>query len=646
MKIRFTIAIKLMIAFGILVCVLVLSTVTTYFTLNYNLKVNDSVINVYTPALKKLTQLQEYISDSKLYIKSWVYLDRESDTKAKQALILLHTTDFAKIKSDWQTWVDGWTETEKLSFYTTLSLIEDSLFLRHRELMSRLSSPSDYDDLNLLEQMKTEVSDTGAITLLTDRIIAQLQSQIQLHNIRVEKSAQQMRTSFDTFQLLIISLGMFLVLLSFVIASFTIRSLTRPVNMLKDILFSMSKGIMPKDKILIQGDEIGEMAQAMNDLAEGLRKTSQFAIEIGKGNFQSDFVPLSKSDDLGNALLSMRDDLQRAYNEQIDRRVQDDERNWYSTGIAKFSELIRVHSHTLDELAYKLISQLVQFVGANQAAFYLLNDTDANDPVLEMVAIYAYDRRRYSQRTVRVGESLVGSCFREKRTLYFTNIPDGYVYITSGLGKATPTKLILAPLIFNGQPYGIIEIASFYEFRPIKIELIEKVSEVCASVLSSLKTSLQTAKLFDDLKRKNEQLSQQEEELRQNLDEMMSTQNEYELKQEEILNQMDGMQELIPTIRLSAEGNIQFIDKRYLALFGKRIDEVYGKEISLLLPENERAGFQKKIQTLTETGKPINQITYITNKQRIVKVHHKFSLVKDADDNITHIVGYAINCDQ
>src|SRR5690606_31547996 len=71
----------------------------------------------------------------------------------------------------------------------------------------------------------------------------------------------------------------------------------------------------PTEKMRVSNDEIGEMAIALNNMVEGFRRTTEFSRQVGSGNFDYHYQPLSSEDTLGHALLKMRDDL--AENERI-----------------------------------------------------------------------------------------------------------------------------------------------------------------------------------------------------------------------------------------------------------------------------------------------------------------------------------------
>ncbi len=88
------------------------------------------------------------------------------------------------------------------------------------------------------------------------------------------------------------------------------RRITSPVKELKKVMQKLSKGILPKHELKrISDDEIGQITSAMNALVKALQKTASFAHDIGAGNFKADYQLLSNSDELGKALVQMRDQL-------------------------------------------------------------------------------------------------------------------------------------------------------------------------------------------------------------------------------------------------------------------------------------------------------------------------------------------------
>ena len=97
------------------------------------------------------------------------------------------------------------------------------------------------------------------------------------------------------------------------------KSITEPIHLIENQLSTMAKGKIVSKLDINRKDEIGQMKKSLDALIVGITRYSQFADEIGKGNFDSQFTPLSNEDILGNSLLEMRQSLQKARQEEEKR---------------------------------------------------------------------------------------------------------------------------------------------------------------------------------------------------------------------------------------------------------------------------------------------------------------------------------------
>jgi putative methionine-R-sulfoxide reductase with GAF domain len=311
---------------------------------------------------------------------------------------------------------------------------------------------------------------------------------------------------------------------------------------MKSTLLLMSRGILPNKPITERSDEIGEMSRALNSLVTGLKAISNFALEIGRGNYNTSFKPASKEDVLGNSLLQMRDDLKAAAEEDQKRKVEDEQRNWATAGIAKFSDILRKDNDKLDVLAYNIVSNLVDYLGANQGGIFVVSEDEIGNPCLDLVASYAYNRQKFINSRLEMNEGLVGRCARERETIYLTDIPDNYIRITSGLGDANPRCLLLVPMIMNDELFGVFELASFDELQPFQVQFVEKIADTIASTLSTVRFNMQTARLLEQSKIQAEELATREEEMRQNMEELRATQEQSARREIEMQQKIELLQ--------------------------------------------------------------------------------------------------------
>jgi transcriptional regulator with GAF, ATPase, and Fis domain len=303
----------------------------------------------------------------------------------------------------------------------------------------------------------------------------------------------------------------------------------------------MSRGVLPDDKIKEGNDEIGEMAVAMNSLIKGLKQISDFAVAIGKGNFNKEFKPLSEEDKLGFSLMDMRDNLKTASLEEEKRKEEDTQRSWASNGIAMFSDILRKNNDNLEELAYDIITNLVKYLEINQGGLFMINDNDPDDVFIEMKGCYAYDRKKYLEKRVDMGVGLLGRCVQEKNMIYLTDVPEDYLNITSGIGQEKPGSILLVPMILNDQVFGVLELASFQEIEGYKKDFAGRLAESIASTIATVKTNMQTSQLLNKTRKQAEEMSQQEEEMRQNMEELQATQEESARREEAMKKEIEEL---------------------------------------------------------------------------------------------------------
>lgn len=241
---------------------------------------------------------------------------------------------------------------------------------------------------------------------------------------------------------------------------------------------------------------VSRSAYLVNKLAsqkKNMDTVAEFATNIGKGNLYFD-IDTPESDPIGKALRNMRESL-------VESAVKDDESQWIMEGQAKISDILRL-SNDLGDLANSTIANVVELMNAVQGSFYILNDDNDENIVLEMIACYAYNRKKHYRKNFKVGQGLVGQCAFEKDTIHRTEIPEEYVTITSGiLGDQKPGSLLLVPLISDEELYGVIEIAGFERFSELQIRFLEQLSEVIARTLFNFKANDKNLKLLEEVNR-------------------------------------------------------------------------------------------------------------------------------------------------
>lgn len=275
---------------------------------------------------------------------------------------------------------------------------------------------------------------------------------------------------------------------------------------------------------------------------------SQFVEAVSAGNFEI-ALNASADDKLTTMLIKMRDKLK--VNAEDDRK-----RNWSTTGLAQIGDILRATNNSA-ELYDNIVKFIVKYTKSNQGGLFILNDEEGSQPHLELVACYAFERKKYLTRKIEPGDGLVGQCFLEGERIYLLEVPEEYIAITSGLGGSTPRSLLLVPLKVNDSIYGVIELASFNPYADYEIELVEKLAESIASTISSVRVNETTRILLEKTQQQAEEMKSQEEEIRQNMEELEATQEEMRRKQDILEQELAQSQQQAQALRMQEEKLIE-----------------------------------------------------------------------------------------
>jgi transcriptional regulator with GAF, ATPase, and Fis domain len=115
------------------------------------------------------------------------------------------------------------------------------------------------------------------------------------------------------------------------------------------------------------------------------------------------------------------------------------------------------------------------------------------------------------------------------------SVPEGYTQITSGLGDATPSCILIVPMKYSEQIEGVFELAGFVTWQDYQQSFVEKATEYMAAAISTVKSTQKMRTLVTQMQEQTQQLHAQEEEMRQNMEELSATNEEMKRKEAEYI---------------------------------------------------------------------------------------------------------------
>ncbi len=307
-----------------------------------------------------------------------------------------------------------------------------------------------------------------------------------------------------------------------------------------------------------------------------LQEQIKFTENLIKGNYDIEPLPeTSEEDYLSISLNRLAEKLKETQKEQERLRKEQELDTWKNTGLAKFNDLLRQHINDLETLAYETISELTEYLGAVVGAFFLYVE-EPGSQYLELIGYYGYNRKIYEKKRIELGEGLAGTVALERKPI-ITKVPEDYVELATGLGKAKPNYIAVYPLIATDYLYGVIEIAKIDKFEQHHLDFLNEISVVIASTLASAKVASETRRLLEESRHATEQMNLKEKQLEETIKKIEKLRKESEeqrLKLESIVN---ALNEIVYYAEFSPTQKVLAVNRQLLNLLNISYAEATAK---------------------------------------------------------------------
>jgi PAS domain S-box-containing protein len=364
----------------------------------------------------------------------------------------------------------------------------------------------------------------------------------------------------------------------FLLISITNMIVTAPLRQIAVITGKLSAGeVSGDDKISKALPEVQIIKDQIERLASALRDKVAFTRSINEGKLNVQLSLSGDKDILGKELILLQNKLSETALIQEKNNEENARRRYINEGLAKFAEILRTKSNDIHALGDVFIREVVKYLNAIQGGFFLYDDSDKSRPVLKLISAFAYNRKKYMQKTLALGEGLVGTCAVEKQTMNLTEIPTGYIEITSGLGDTKPDNLILVPVLHEDELIGVLEIASLQKYKDHEILFAEEVAKSLGSTIIYTRNNQRTTELLAKSQKQAIEMAEQEEEMRQNLEELKATQEESNRREEEFRGIVEAIGNTLFLVEYDLEGIIRSISNNFCMFLNQSAKEITGK---------------------------------------------------------------------
>src|SRR5881296_1076125 len=348
----------------------------------------------------------------------------------------------------------------------------------------------------------------------------------------------------------------------------TINGMTDTLATFADQVTSVAREVGVEGKLGGQANVPGaagtwrDLTDNVNGLAANLTNQVRAIAEVSTAVTKGDLTRSITVEAQGE-VAALKDNINEMIGNLKDTTLKNSEQDWLKTNLAKFSRMLQGQKDMLT-VAKLILSELAPVVEAQHGVFYLMDSKE--EPVLRLLASYAYRARKHVGNECRLGGGVVGQAAVEKEKILLTNVPTDYIQVTSGLGEAPPLNILVLPVVFEGQVKGVIELASFARFSAAHQAFLDQLMESIGIVLNTIEANTRTEDLLKqsqslatELQVRQRELTRSNAELEEKA-KLLADQNvEVERKNREVEQARQALEEKASQLALTSKYKSEFL---------------------------------------------------------------------------------------
>ncbi|MBE0648502.1 MAG: response regulator [Bacteroidales bacterium] len=278
----------------------------------------------------------------------------------------------------------------------------------------------------------------------------------------------------------------------------TFNRLVSTLQQYADVSQSIALGDYTK-KVPIRSKE-DTLGKSMNEMVVSFKGVVKQAEAIASGDYSTNVVPRSDQDTLGISLFNMTKKLREA---SLEIRNQD----WLKTGLNELS-LKSSGEKSIKDLSYEVLTFLAHYLNSQLGLLFVTGDKN----LLNLTAAFACEPEITK---VEFGNGVVGQVAKEKKPLIFSTASDDLPNVNIGPSSEKPDHFIIAPILYETQVLGVIQLGSFQKFDEVKLLFLDMSLETIALAIHTARSRERVEQLLMKTQEQANELAEQKEELRQ-----------------------------------------------------------------------------------------------------------------------------------
>jgi HAMP domain-containing protein len=240
------------------------------------------------------------------------------------------------------------------------------------------------------------------------------------------------------------------------------------------------------------------LTENVNELAGNLTRQVRAIAEV-TGAVATGDLTRSITVEAQGEVADLKDNINAMVRSLRETTEANEEQDWLQTNLARIAGLMQGH-RDLTVVADLIMNELIPLVGGQHGTFFLA-ETAEGEARLRLIAGYGLRADLEAPSQFRLGQSLIGQVAKTRKPIVVTDVPAGYVKISSGLGEAAPINLMILPIVFEDQVLGVIEAGSFSQFTRMHQDFLEQLVETIGVSVNSIIANSRTDALLAESQR-------------------------------------------------------------------------------------------------------------------------------------------------
>lgn len=447
----------------------------------------------------------------------------------------------------------------------------------------------------------------------------------------------------NTYFIVIIVLFVVLAIVTLVFFTQFVEKISGFVTNINSQIADINKGKLKKTLNLETSvNEIDTIIENIEQMRQRLNRLVQIHNQIKTQHIETTLEPLSDEDIIAVSINEATDaivDRQKSRQETVEQQRRAE---WISDGLNVLHEATRVTEHRkIEDLTDQINKSISVYSNSFLTSIYLIENIN-NEQKLRAVSTFGLNTKYAFNKEINLGEGIIGTVALERKTQYYKVVPDDYEVIVTGLAEMKPKSILVQPLEYEKEFFGILEIAFLRNLEQYEIDFFTLASSEIALSIKNLLNNISNADLVEQMRKQKEEIEKAQILLQEKIKE--SQQNEKESTEREAImrSMINAINNTLITIEYTTKGILLNANNNYLKISGYTLEEIRGINV-LELVKSERK----------ELEEVINRVAVGESVEKLMKRFTKFGEVRwffstytpyyDANGNITKVIYFAFD---